>query len=82
MTTNEVWNLYSGDVQRFIISKVNEKPIADDILQDTFIKIHTKLHTLKDTRKLKSWVFTIARNSILDFFKTSKTSYEVLDLGE
>jgi RNA polymerase sigma-70 factor (ECF subfamily) len=37
---------------------------------------------LKDTRKLKSWVFTIARNSILDFFKTSKTSYEVLDLGE
>ena len=70
MTTKEVWNQYSEDVKRFIISKVKENSIADDILQDTFIKIHTKLHTLKDSKKLKSWVFTIARNSTLDFFKT------------
>jgi len=68
MTTKEVWNQYSEDVKRFIISKVKENSIADDILQDTFIKIHTKLHTLKDSKKLKSWVFTIARNSTLDFF--------------
>jgi len=72
MTTKEVWNQYSEDVKRFIISKVKENTVADDILQDTFIKIHTKLHTLKDSQKLKSWVFTIARNSTLDFFKTSK----------
>ena len=54
MTTNEVWNLYSEDVKSFILSKVNQKTIADDILQDTFIKIHTKLHTLKNTKKLKN----------------------------
>ena len=82
MTTKEVWNQYSEDVKRFIISKVKENTVADDILQDTFIKIHTKLHTLKDSQKLKSWVFTIARNSTLDFFKTSKINYEVFDLGE
>ncbi|MDG1422399.1 MAG: sigma-70 family RNA polymerase sigma factor [Flavobacteriaceae bacterium] len=82
MTTKEVWNQYSEDVKRFIISKVKENSIADDILQDTFIKIHTKLHTLKDSKKLKSWVFTIARNSTLDFFKTSKINYEVFELGE
>ena len=81
MTTNEVWKQYSEDVKRFIVSKVHEKTLADDILQDTFMKIHTKLHTLKDARKLKSWIFTIARNSIMDFFRASKISFEVADLG-
>jgi len=75
MTTKEVWTIYSEDLRRFILSKVNDAVITEDILQDTFIKIHTKLHSLKDVDKLKSWVFTIARYTILDFFKTSKHTY-------
>ena len=65
MTTTKVWALYSDDLKRFINSKVKDTSITDDILQNTFIKIHTKLHTLKDITKLKSWCFTVARNSKL-----------------
>jgi len=71
MTTKQVWTSYSEDLKRFIISKVKDTTIAEDILQDTFIKIHTKLHTLKDITKLKSWCFTVARNSILDYWKST-----------
>lgn len=77
MTTHQVWKKYSDDVKRFIISKVKNKTVADDILQDTFIKIHTKLHTLKDITKLKPWIFTIARNSILDYFKSTNKTIEI-----
>lgn len=77
MTTNQVWNNYSADLKQFIISKVKDSSIADDILQDTFIKIHTKLHTLKDLNKLKPWIFSIARNSILDYFKTRKQTFDL-----
>jgi RNA polymerase sigma-70 factor (ECF subfamily) len=77
MTTHQVWKKYSDDVKRFIISKVKNTTIADDILQDTFIKIHTKLHTLKDVTKLKSWIFTITRNSILDHFKLTNKKVEI-----
>ena len=80
MTTKEIWKQYSEDLKRFIVSKVHEKTLADDILQDTFIKIHTKLHTLNDLNKLKSWIFTIARNTIIDHLKTSKTYIEMNDL--
>jgi len=80
MTTNEVWKLYSDDIKRYIENKVRDEAITEDILQDTFIKIHTKLHTLKDLNKIKSWCFTIARNSIMDFFRTSKISSELPDL--
>ena len=77
MTTKEVWTSYSKDLQLFIISKVKDVTIADDILQDTFLKIHTKLHTLKDITKLKSWCFTIARNVILDYWKATNQTFEI-----
>ncbi len=77
MTTKEIWKHHSEDLKRFIVSKVHEKTLADDILQDTFIKIHTKLHTLNNVTKLKSWIFTIARNSIMDHFKTFKAPIEI-----
>lgn len=77
MNTDQVWTKYSEDLKRFIISKVKDNVIADDILQDTFIKIHTKLSTLKDITKLKSWIFTIARNSTLDYFKTTNQTFEI-----
>lgn len=77
MTTNQVWQKYSEDLKRFIISKVKDTSIADDILQDSFIKIHTKLHTLKDITKLKPWIFTITRNSILDYWKTTNQTFEI-----
>ena len=76
MTTQEVWSKYSSDLKQFIISKVKEPTLADDILQDSFIKIHTKLHTLKDLNKLKPWLFSITRNSIQDYFKQSKKTVD------
>lgn len=76
MTTQQVWTKYNNDLKRFIFSKVKDEAITDDILQDSFIKIHTKLHTLKDIKKLKSWIFSIARNSILDYFKLSNKTFE------
>ena len=80
MTTSKVWTLYANDLRRFIISKVKDEVIAEDILQDTFIKVHTKLHTLKDESKLKAWLFSIARYTLLDYFKTSNPLIPVEDL--
>lgn len=76
MTTQQVWTQYADDVKYFILSKVKDVEITDDILQDTFMKIHTKLHTLKDITKLKSWIFSIARNSVMDHFKNTNQTFE------
>ena len=74
MNTNQVWETYHQDIRQFLLSRVKNEAIADDVLQDTFIKIHTKLESLQDEKKLKSWVFTIARNTMLDYFRTNKLS--------
>ncbi|WP_299113078.1 sigma-70 family RNA polymerase sigma factor [uncultured Winogradskyella sp.] len=82
MTTKTVWDKYSADIRRFILSKVKDETISDDILQDTFIKVHTKLHTLNDDTKLKPWLFSVARYTILDYFKTSKKVVELNDFKD
>lgn len=80
MTTKEVWAKYSIELKQFIISKVEDTTIADDILQETFLKIHSKLSSLKDIKKLKSWCFSIARNTILDYWKSTNKTFEISDV--
>jgi RNA polymerase sigma-70 factor (ECF subfamily) len=77
MTTNKLWELYGDDVKRFIFSRVEDINITEDLVQETFIKIHTKLGTLKDTSKIKSWVFSISRNIIIDYFRANNKVVEI-----
>lgn len=58
----------------FIYSKVGNRDIADDIFQDTFIKV---VHTLKTDRyneegKFLPWVIRIAHNLVIDHFRREK----------
>lgn len=58
----------------FIYSKVMDRDIAEDIFQDTFIKV---IKTLKkgnysEEGKFLPWVMRIAHNLIIDFFRKSK----------
>ncbi|MGA9649915.1 sigma-70 family RNA polymerase sigma factor [Pedobacter sp.] len=79
MQTQDIWNTYSNAIKHFILSKVKDVTVADDLLQETFIKVHTKLDTLKDEDKLKSWLFAIARYTVLDYFRNNNITYEMTE---
>ncbi|MGC1632525.1 MAG: sigma-70 family RNA polymerase sigma factor [Gelidibacter sp.] len=79
MKTKKVWDLYATDVKYFILTKVKDETVADDLLQETFIKVHTKLDTLKDISKLKAWVFSIARYTVMDYFRSNSLSYAIAE---
>jgi len=40
--TTEFWTIFSDSLRRFILNKVKTDTLADDLLQETFIKIHSK----------------------------------------
>jgi len=67
--TTELWNRFSETLRRFILNKVKDEALADDLLQETFIRIHSKIDNLRDEAKVQSWVFQIARNIINDHFR-------------
>lgn len=83
MATEEIWDQFHDQLLSFIKSKVSNQEIAEDILQDVFIKIHTKQEGLKAKNKLTSWIYQITRNSIIDHYKKRKDySSEVIDTPE
>ncbi len=79
MTTQQIWTTFHEDIKNFIFSKVKNEQVTYDLLQETFFKVHTKLNTLQNKDKLKSWLFSIARNTVSDFFRKRKISSEILE---
>lgn len=70
MITEKIWEIYNESVYLFILKRVKNKQVANDIFQNTFLKIHNHLPSLKDDSKIKAWVFQIARNEINNHFNT------------
>ncbi|MEE9421092.1 MAG: sigma-70 family RNA polymerase sigma factor, partial [Desulfatiglandaceae bacterium] len=64
----EIYDLYYGPVRTFVAKMVGDEWMADDLTQDTFIKVQENLNGLKDDSKLMPWIFRIARNRCLDYF--------------
>lgn len=64
-----------GDVYSYIYVVVHNKELAEDIFQDTFIKIITNLQEgrYSDNGKFTSWAIRIAHNAILDVFRKQKS---------
>ena len=58
---------------------VKDRDVADDILQDTFIKVVRVIDEGRyaDTGKFLSWVLRIAHNQVIDYFRAQKSSKTV-----
>ncbi len=58
----------------YILMVVKDKQLADDIFQDTFIKVINTLRSgsYKEEGKFIQWVMRIAHNLIIDHFRKSK----------
>tara|TARA_Y200000002_G_scaffold164793_1_gene135978 strand:+ start:87 stop:665 length:579 start_codon:yes stop_codon:yes gene_type:complete len=62
---------YQKRVYGFIFSKVKDAELADDVFQDTFVKVikNLRLGKYKDEGRFLSWVMRIAHNIIMDHFR-------------
>jgi RNA polymerase sigma-70 factor (ECF subfamily) len=79
MKIEAIWNYYHKPLQKFIEARVSNNAEVDDILQKVFIKIYSHHSNLKDDRKLQSWIYQIAKNTIIDFYRTKKRVEEIKD---
>ena len=79
----EIYDQYYQRVRNFILSSVRDEWAADDLTQETFIRVQKNLNTLKDSSKLTSWIFRIAHNLCRDHFRNLKrTSSHECELDE
>jgi RNA polymerase sigma-70 factor, ECF subfamily len=67
-------NRHQNRVFAYILMVVKDKQLADDIFQDTFIKVINTIKSgaYKEEGKFIQWVMRIAHNLIIDYFRKSK----------
>lgn len=79
--TASLWLAYGKELRHFIQKRVGDPELADDLLQDVFLRIHAHLDTLSHEERVGKWVFQIARNRIADYFKTRKNDFPLPETG-
>ncbi len=78
-TLENIWTEFAGKLGQFIGVRVTDHAAAEDILQDLFVKIQGRLNKLQDPAKLQGWLYQIARNAIMDYYRARKETTEVPD---
>ena len=73
-TTDAIWRHLSSDLRRFIRRRVADDHVADDLLQEAFVRVHRNITTLKETERLAAWVYQIARNVVHDHYRSASNS--------
>ena len=77
MEVTTIYKQFHSDLLGYVKSKVRSREDAEDILQNVFIKISSNIDKLTEDVKLKSWIFTITRNAIIDYYRVNATKKKV-----
>jgi len=83
-------NKHKNKIYAFIVSKIRNRDLAEDIFQDTFIKVINSLQKGKynEEGKFLPWVMRIAHNLVIDHFRKSnkmrtiapKDDFDIFDI--
>jgi RNA polymerase sigma-70 factor (ECF subfamily) len=61
----------------FILRFVGERNVAEDLFQETFVRVVKTLGSFRPEASLTTWIFTIARNLSLDWLKAKRRHREM-----
>lgn len=64
-----LFNRYRDAIHRLFVQRLGGANDADDLLQETFIKVYINLHRYNPAYTFGQWVYTIARNTFVDFIR-------------
>jgi len=76
-STERIWQLFSEKLRNFFLKRVSDEHVADDLLQETFVRIHRNLGGIEDEERLTGWVFRIARNLVIDHYRSKARRIDV-----
>ncbi|WP_443946772.1 RNA polymerase sigma factor [Pedobacter sp. AW1-32] len=64
-----LYQLYSNALLTKILSMTKLPDIADELVQDIFLKVWEKHKAIKDDLSFKGWLYKIAENTVFDYYR-------------
>jgi RNA polymerase sigma-70 factor (ECF subfamily) len=68
---DEVFTTYEKPIGAYVRQMVQNETIAEDLTQEVFLKVHRGLPGFKGDSKLSTWIYRIATNVCLDYFRSA-----------
>ena len=75
----ELVNKYQKPVHALAWRKIGDFHIAEDITQDTFLKVYQRLHTLKDPNQFSGWIYVITANLCATWLRKKRIQTQPLE---
>ncbi len=75
----ELVNKYQKPVHALAWRKIGDFHIAEDITQDTFLKVYQRLHTLKDPHQFSGWIYVITANLCATWLRKKRIQTQPLE---
>lgn len=66
-----IYKQFHSELLSYIKSKVRSREDAEDILQNVFVKMSSGIDKLDEDVKIKNWIFTVTRNTIIDYYRVN-----------
>jgi len=79
MNIEVIWKEYRTSLKAFLHKNVANPDDVDDLLQEVLIKTYKHLDSVKETHKVKSWLFQVANNAIIDFYRKQGRAKELTE---
>jgi RNA polymerase sigma-70 factor (ECF subfamily) len=77
-----IFERYSRPVISFIYDMVNDRGLAEELTQETFVRAFRAIHTMRTETKLSTWLFGIARNVARESLRARARANSHVDLAD
>ena len=71
------WQELHGNLRAFIARRVRHQADVDDLVQRVLLQIVTGLGSLREAERLHAWVYRVARNVIVDYYRSPAVRREL-----
>ena len=72
-----IWSEYQDGLRAFLHSRVSNSTEVEDLLQEILIKTLGNIHAVKSEASIKPWLYQVANNSIVDFYRRQAKDREL-----
>jgi len=77
-----IFERYSRPVISFIFDMVNDRALAEELAQETFVRAYRAMRTMRAETKLSTWLFGIARNVARESLRARARTGNHVDLSD
>ncbi len=73
----QLYDRHETGVWRFVFRSVQNQAVADDLVQELWFAVARTAASYEPTAKFKTWLFTMARNRVIDHVRSAKNHLSI-----